>query len=358
MKRFWLLSLILLPMLPGCIDDPDPDPPGEQPDSGLFIINEGNFMADNASLSYYDIDSGKVINDVFFDTNDLPLGDVAVSMTIRDSLGYIVVNNSGRIYVINTNTFEYVGKITGLTSPRYMHFVSDQKAYVTDLYARSVAVVDPVSLEVTGNIDVSNGSVDFVQHTTERMVQVDQYIYTNCWSYDNQVLVIDTETDQVVDSIEVLKQPNSMALDKYDNLWVLTDGGWQGSPYGYEKPGLLKVDLVTKTAQVICRFTAADYPTELSVNGTGDTLYYLNRDVYRFAVEGDAEPMLFLHGPADPPGYGGFYGLMVNPGSSELYVSDAIDYMQPGVVYRVSPDGTPLDTFQVGITPGAFCFKP
>jgi len=345
-------------MLPGCIDDPDPNPPGEQPDSGLFIINEGNFMADNASLSYYHMDSGKVMNDVFFDTNDLPLGDVAVSMTIRDSLGYIVVNNSGRIYVMNTSTFGYVGKITGLTSPRYIHFVNDNKAYVTDLYTRSVAVVDPVSMEVTGNIDVSNGSADFIQHTTEQMVQVDQYIYTNCWSYDNQVLVIDTETDQVVDSIEVLKQPNSMALDKYNNLWVLTDGGWQGSSYGYEKPGLLKVDIASRTAQVVYRFAAADYPTELNVNGTGDTLYYLNGGVYRFAIEGDAEPVMFLPGPADPPGYGGFYGLMVDPTSSELYVSDAIDYVQRGVVYRYSPGGTPLDTFQVGIAPGAFCIKP
>ncbi len=78
------------------------------------------------------------------------------------------------------------GKSPGSPLPVYLHFVSDTKAYVSDLYARSIAIINPLSLEVTGSIDVSNPEGGFHQHSTEQMLQYGKYVYTNCWSFDNQ----------------------------------------------------------------------------------------------------------------------------------------------------------------------------
>ncbi|MDU8955858.1 MAG: YncE family protein, partial [Bacteroides sp.] len=60
---------------------------------GLFITNEGNFQYGNATLSYYDPETKTVENEVFYRANAMKLGDVAQSMTIRNDVGWVVVNN-------------------------------------------------------------------------------------------------------------------------------------------------------------------------------------------------------------------------------------------------------------------------
>lgn len=361
-RKLTCLIIPVLILLAGCMKDDElwnfERSVQEFPFKGLFVCNQGNFMYGNASLSYYDPETMEVLNEVFFNTNALPLGDVAHSMLVRDSLGYVVLNNSGRIYILNTHTFKLVGKITGLTSPRYMHFISESKAYVTDLYARSIAIVNPLSMEVTGSIAVNNHESGFSQHATEQMVQVDKYVYTNCWSYDNQILVIDSQTDRVVDSIEVLKQPNSMVLDRHQTLWVLSDGGFPESPYGYELPGLMKIEAGSGKAEIVHRFSQGSMPRSLSINGSGDTLYFLDGGVYRYAVGSMREPELLIDSPYPSGAQGGFYALEVDPVSTELYVADVIDFVQRGIVYRFTPQGVAVDTFQTGIGPGGFCFKP
>ncbi len=319
--------------------------------SGLFIVNEGNFQYGNATLSYYDPATGRIDNEVFFRANGMKLGDVAQSMCIYGGKGWIAVNNSHVIFAIDPVTFKELGRIENLTSPRYIHFLSDEKAYVTQLWDNRIFIVNPKTYSITGHITVPD--MEMESGSTEQMVQYGKYVYCNCWSYQNRIIKIDTETDRVVGELAVGIQPASLVIDCNDKLWTITDGGYQGSPYGHETPALYRIDAETFKVEKQFRFSPGDNPSELQLNGTRDTLYWINDDIWRMDVAADRVPVRPFLEYRDTK----YYGLTVNPADGDVYVADAIDYRQHGMIYRYGHDGRLKDEFYAGITPGAFCWQ-
>ncbi|MEZ5071810.1 MAG: hypothetical protein R2751_12845 [Bacteroidales bacterium] len=73
------------------------------------------------------------------------------------------------------------------------------------------------------------------------------------------------------------------------------------------------------------------------------------------AVEG-GEPEQFVANPYVDTWVGGFYGLGIDPLSSDVYVADALDFVQRGLVLRYSSSGTILDSLRVGVVPSGFSF--
>ena len=124
--------------------------------NGVFILNEGNFNAGNATLSYYDPVEKSVENGVFYRANDRKLGDTGQSIMIYDGMAYIAVENSGIIWGIDVTTFKVCGQLTAegtkIINPRYVHIVNDTKAYVTDLYSPYVNIFNPKTFKYIGAI--------------------------------------------------------------------------------------------------------------------------------------------------------------------------------------------------------------
>lgn len=318
---------------------------------GLFICNEGNFQYGNATLSYYDPANKRIENEVFIRANGYRLGDIAQSMTLHNGTGWVVVNNSHVLFAIDPVTFRERGRIINLTSPRYIHFLSDHKAYVTQLWDNRIFIIDPSSYRITGHITCPEMSVE--SGSTEQMVQYGDYLYVSCWSYQNRILKIDTRTDEVVGSLTVGIQPSSLVLDRNGKLWTLTDGGYEGSPYGYEAPALVKIDAATFSIEQLFTLSGADRCSELQITADGSRLYWINDDIWTMEVEATSlpeQPFIAARNTI-------YYGLTIDPESGELYVADAIDYQQQGIIYRYSAQGVLIDEFYAGIIPGAFCWK-
>ena len=91
----------------------------------------------------------------------------------------------------------------------------------------------------------------------------------------------------------------------------------------------------------------------MQLNGTKDKIYWLNDDVWEMDVTAERAPSE----PFLPYNETLYYGLTICPRTGDVYVADAIDYVQQGMIYRYSKDKELIDKFYVGIIPGAFCWK-
>ncbi len=315
---------------------------------GIFIVNEGNFSTANSSLSYYYPSTSEIITNLFYKINDAPLGDVAQSITINENMVYLVINNSGIIYGVNRETLEFEGKIGGLISPREMIFVDDQTAYVSDLYSSEVTIVNPTSYEIIGTIEVGRTS-DCLVKSGNRIMAANWSAY-NQTKINNTIMVIDSDTDALLDSIVVGIEPNSMVVDKNNFLWILCAGGFMN----VELPTLWKVSTINFEIEEKFTFNSIlQNPDNLCINGTGDTLYFLNKGVYSMAISDTELPEAAIINENDK----NYYSLGIDPVRNEIYVSDVLDYNQNGIIFRYSQTGTLISSFEAGIIPGCFGFN-
>ena len=315
-------------------------------ENGVYVSCEGNFMYGNGSLSFYNTETKKVTNQLFYARNNAPLGDVVQSLSMFQDLLFVVVNNSGKIYIADAETAEYRGSVTGLTSPRYIHFLSEEKAYISDLYSNEITIIHPATFEITGKIDLEG-------HTSEQMVQVGKYLFVTSWSDDEYVLIIDSETDELIHKIKVPYQPKDLEVDANGKIWVLSEGSYEDTNEQGRMPALVRIDPQTFTIEQIYRFEAGQNPSSLEINSTGETLYFLNGSVWKMNIESR-----FLPDSALVPSSGHlFYNLAVHPEDDEIYITDAIDYTQNAMIYRYSIKAELIDSFRVGINPSDFLFR-
>ena len=316
-------------------------------EDGYFVTNEGNFGTGNGSISFVD-EYGAVENDVFASINSFALGDVVQSMNIIGSRAYILVNGSSKIEVASVDSMYSVATIDAV-SPRYIAKVNDNKAYVTDWGINGVQVIDLLTNTISSTIACGTGP--------EGITVANGFAYVcnvGGWGLDSTVSVINTTTDAVETTLIVGDKPNSVVVDVNGAVWVLTGGfteyddDWNVVS---ETAGNL-VKIVNNTIEETYAFAVGNHPQDLAIDDAGTTLYYsdgsLSKAVYAFDVNDTELPTTALIDKS-------FYGLGVHGGY--VYGTDAVDFTQSGWSYKYTADGTIIDSVQVGIIPGGYCFN-
>ena len=225
------VSLVLLALatltLTGCdLFGTGDDDEGGQTD--VVIANSGNFSAQDGSLTLYSPSDSSTA------TRDINVAFIN-SLALQNNRLYVIdntqANNAGRITTFDTNDLEPIDQISNPRPPRSIGFVSDEKAYVSNLsqfddnfdpLPSTVSVVNLESNEVTDRIDVGRSPRGIAVTDGKAFV-------ANAAS--NSLSIIDTETDAVSNTMSPnCSNPKSLFVDDENEVVVVCQGSDEQSP--------------------------------------------------------------------------------------------------------------------------------
>lgn len=353
-KHLLLLVSIVI-FFNSCEDDTDccPEPETEAEfESGIFVLNEGNFGSSNASVSFINEDNEENRSSIFFDINGNPLGDTAQSIELHDDIAVIVVNVSNKIEIVNRYTFESLGTISSnLLNPRYAEIIGD-KMYVTNWGDGTnpdddfVAVYNLPDFSFIESILVAEGPEKMIVNSNSLYVA-----HKGGFSFNNLVSVINSNTNVITKEIEVGDLPNSMVVEGND-LWVLSSG--KPSYADEETPGeLTRIDLVSNEVVESFEFPETTiHPSNLNLVGN-EAYLTVGKSLYKYSFDGSL--------PTTPEftfeEVSVLYGFEIQ--DNKIYIaSPRADFTGDGNLYIYDlNDGNLLDTYTAGINPNGIYFN-
>ncbi|AXJ01962.1 Por secretion system C-terminal sorting domain-containing protein [Cyclonatronum proteinivorum] len=304
----------------------------------VYVLNQGAFLQANASVTSWNPATGQVQQNVFQQVNGRPLGDVAVHSALINGLLYILVSNSDTIEIVNPETFASMKRIFvddfGGSSPQWIEQVSDTKAYVSNLTGTTVSVLDLVTNEITGSIEVGPNPEGIAVSGGKA------YVALTDFGNGQQVAVIDIATDTRTALIDVHDNPRFLHTGSDGRVWLMSTGSF-GIPESDGKISIIDpaTDTVTATVDVPGK------PQRIQLNEADNILYVLNNGIMKLDMEtltfADDKLRDFAH-----------FGMRFwNGDQPRIFATTAPDFSSAGSVTVLSTDGDVLTSFTAGIGP-------
>ncbi|MGM9810874.1 MAG: DUF5074 domain-containing protein [Paludibacteraceae bacterium] len=387
---------------------------------GFYLLNEGNMGSNKATLDYYDYTTATYTRNIFNEANpDITqgLGDVGNDLRIYGGKLYAVINCSNLIEVMDAPTAKHIAQIN-IPNCRYLAF-ADGYGYCTS-YAGPVQIgntqigyvakFDTATLRIVDTCHVGF-QPDGLEVVGTRLYVANSGGYLSP-NYERTLSVIDLATFQVVDTIPVAPNLHRVQADHLGQLWVNSRGDYYDTPSRLycltlkevrsevssrfigsrtkDATGDADVSPVAETFKEVRspgRTQSAEDDSKGSLNTVENATMAIPLDsidipVSNFTILGDS---LYFCGTQfsyityeDEITYGVIdirthqllttrlitdsitlvkpYGIAVHPTTREIYITDAGNYVTPGMLYCFSPQGTLKWSVRTGDIPSAICF--
>jgi len=340
--------------------------------AGFYLLNEGNMGSNKSTLDFFDYRTGVYQRNIYAAVNPTvpkELGDVGNDIRIYGGKLYAVINASNKVEVMHAQTVKRIGQVD-IPNCRYIKFDKGfayitsyagpieinpdyaQKGYVAKVDTATLTIVDkcivgfqPDELEiVNGKIYVANSGGYMGAGNTEK--------------YERTVSVIDLATFKEDKRIDVAYNLHHIKADQRGDLWVTSRGDYKQLPSRLYFIDNTRQEVTDTLPVAVSNFymdgdSLYIYSTEWSyVTYTNVITYGIvntrTREVvtHSFISDGTEKEI-------EIP-----YGIMVNPVTKDIYVTDAGNYVSPGLLYCFGKDGKKKWSVRTGDIPAHFAPLP
>ena len=358
MKKFFRLvvGLLLSVALFSCSkDDDESEKNGQSVDALTYeydalIINQGNYSESNGSVSLWK--NNQVVNQVYENANGgEKLASIIESAVDCGTSWALLCNNADKIEWIDKATFQSVGVLTGVATPRYGvvkdgylyvtsvtdWYGSDGKVYKINLNSKKIEVTIPVKGQPEGIIE-DNGSL---------------YVAT-AWAYnsttysnDSTGVAIVSESDNTVtycgEATVSGAVSRHIAKAANGNIYLSVSSYYEGNKGLYQ----LSENDGVKTLTNHIALEGLNYAGHIYI--VDNTVYYLTTDnQYGGAGAADENNSVVAYNLENATSTkvatgNGFYGFGVNPKTLEIYTANSEGFITNSIFYLYK-NGSAVET--------------
>ena len=305
----------------------------------LFIASEGNYGQGNGSVSVFK-DEKKIQS---IDN----IGDVVQSILVHDDMLFVIINGSSEIkrYSISESGLVLPGITisTQNSAPREM-IVFNDRLYFTNWITKDIKVLNLYTYAIENQIALDGLPEDIISDGSFLYVCI-----SNLKIYDqgngSSVIKINPESNQVIETYEVGKGPQHIAIEG-NNLWVSRtyySEDWYQTYFGTTHIDLLTNEIVKKEygPGIVC----------------GGNVMFLNNQVYRTYDGGIApidESNLNIRSSSRIGDYGASNLYSAGSLDNHVYFGITSDYQSPDTVYIHNDIGEFEILYEVGASPSDY----
>lgn len=312
---------------------------------GWLVLNEGLYQLNNASMSWIDLASSEVNNQIFEERTGRLLGDTGNDMIRYGDKLYILTSVSSTVEILDGKTLKPIKQLSITedgVAQQPQNFIAFNGSVYFSTFGGKVWCLDTTNLGIKTKISVGLNP--------DRMATDGTYLYVsnsgglNPEVFDSTVSVIRLLNNQEIKKIVVGKNPGEIMVGPNQQVYVITRGDYGAVPNRLHRinTNSLSVDTTFSIkATHLCEFNSQEI-----IVGYYNAVNKIELTKFNVNTNELVEPRFI-----DLTGFQTFYGISYLAQLNKFILKDAMSHTTSGKVLIYKSNGILERQFQVGLNP-------